>query len=98
MDNVGPKSDLPQGTLDLLVLKTLSQMGSMHGYGIVLHVQSAFAAKDKDPVAVRAYVNESCIIADEPFFLPAPPPKDGTDQATAKFLPLLGLVIWYHRG
>jgi PadR family transcriptional regulator PadR len=32
------KSDL-QGTLDLLVLKTLSQMGELHGYGIVLHIQ-----------------------------------------------------------
>ena len=32
------KNDL-QGTLDLLVLKTLSQMGAMHGYGIVVHVQ-----------------------------------------------------------
>ena len=36
------KNDL-QGTLDLLVLKTLSQMGAMHGYGIVLHVQNASA-------------------------------------------------------
>lgn len=34
------KNDL-QGTLDLLVLKTLFQMGSLHGYGIVLHVQRA---------------------------------------------------------
>ncbi|HEX4021310.1 MAG TPA: PadR family transcriptional regulator [Acidobacteriaceae bacterium] len=34
------KNDL-QGTLDLLVLKTLSQMGSLHGYGIVLHIQRA---------------------------------------------------------
>jgi PadR family transcriptional regulator, regulatory protein PadR len=34
------KKDL-QGTLDLLVLKTLSQKGEMHGYGIVLHVQRA---------------------------------------------------------
>jgi PadR family transcriptional regulator PadR len=34
------KKDL-QGTLDLLVLKTLSQKGEMHGYGIVLHVQQA---------------------------------------------------------
>jgi hypothetical protein len=59
----------------------------------LLHVQAVFAAKDKDNVAVRAYVNDSCIVADEPFFLPAPPPKDGADQATAKFLPLLGLVI-----
>jgi len=32
------KNDL-QGTLDLLVLKTLSQRGAMHGYGIVVHVQ-----------------------------------------------------------
>jgi PadR family transcriptional regulator PadR len=32
------KNDL-QGTLDLLVLKTLSQTGSLHGYGIVLHIQ-----------------------------------------------------------
>src|SRR5258708_40214437 len=34
------KKDL-QGTLDLLVLKTLDQKGEMHGYGIVLHVQHA---------------------------------------------------------
>jgi PadR family transcriptional regulator PadR len=32
------KNDL-QGTLDLLVLKTLSQTGPLHGYGIVLHIQ-----------------------------------------------------------
>jgi PadR family transcriptional regulator PadR len=32
------KNDL-QGALDLLVLKTLSQLGSMHGYGIVMHVR-----------------------------------------------------------
>src|SRR6202789_2525110 len=34
------KNDL-QGTLDLLVLKTLSQAGPLHGYGIVLHIQRA---------------------------------------------------------
>ena len=34
------KNDL-QGTLDLLVLKTLAQNGSLHGYGIVLHIQRA---------------------------------------------------------
>lgn len=32
------KNDL-QGTLDLLVLKTLAQQGSLHGYGIVLHIE-----------------------------------------------------------
>lgn len=34
------KNDL-QGTLDLLVLKTLSQVGELHGYGILLHIQRA---------------------------------------------------------
>src|ERR1700746_2574088 len=34
------RNDL-QGTLDLLVLKTLSQMGALHGDGIVLHIQRA---------------------------------------------------------
>ena len=34
------KNDL-QGTLELLVLKTLSHTGSLHGYGIVLHIQRA---------------------------------------------------------
>ena len=34
------KNDL-QGSLDLLVLKTLSQRGKLHGYGIVLHIQRA---------------------------------------------------------
>lgn len=34
------KNDL-QGALDLLVLKTLSQAGPLHGYGIVLHIQRA---------------------------------------------------------
>jgi len=34
-----PKNDQLLGSLDLLVLKTLAQLGSMHGYGIVLHIQ-----------------------------------------------------------
>jgi PadR family transcriptional regulator PadR len=34
------KNDL-QGTLELLVLKTLFQMDELHGYGIVLHIQRA---------------------------------------------------------
>jgi transcriptional regulator len=33
------KNDQLLGTLDLLILKTLAQVGSMHGYGIVLHIQ-----------------------------------------------------------
>jgi PadR family transcriptional regulator, regulatory protein PadR len=34
------RNDL-QGSLDLLILKTLSRMGDLHGYGIVLHIQRA---------------------------------------------------------
>lgn len=34
------RNDL-QGSLDLLVLKTLAQRGRLHGYGIVLHIQQA---------------------------------------------------------
>ncbi len=34
------RNDL-QGTLDLLILKTLARLGSMHGYGILLHLQMA---------------------------------------------------------
>jgi PadR family transcriptional regulator, regulatory protein PadR len=33
-----PKADILQGTLALLVLKTLTR-GRMHGYGITLHIQ-----------------------------------------------------------
>ena len=32
-------TDVLQGTLDLLVLKSLAQLGSMHGFGIALHIQ-----------------------------------------------------------
>ena len=33
------KRDVLQGTLDLMVLKTLETMGSLHGYGIALRLQ-----------------------------------------------------------
>lgn len=34
-------NDTLQGTLDLLVLKTLAQVGELHGFGIALHIQRA---------------------------------------------------------
>ena len=34
-----PRSDVLQGTLDLMVLKTLETLGSMHGYGIAQRIQ-----------------------------------------------------------
>jgi len=33
------KTEVLQGTLDLLVLKTLDSMGPMHGFGIALRIQ-----------------------------------------------------------
>src|SRR5260370_24747974 len=34
-----PKAEVLQGTLDLLVLKTLDTMGPMHGFGIAQRIQ-----------------------------------------------------------
>jgi PadR family transcriptional regulator, regulatory protein PadR len=33
------RSDVLQGTLDLMVLKTLESMGSLHGYGIARRIE-----------------------------------------------------------
>ena len=33
------RSEVPYGTLDLMVLKTLDSMGSMHGYGIARRIE-----------------------------------------------------------
>ena len=40
---MGNKSDLLQGTLDLLILKTL-EAGAMHGWGISLRIQDVSGA------------------------------------------------------
>lgn len=34
-----PKAEVLQGTLDLLVLKTLDTLGPMHGFGIAVRIQ-----------------------------------------------------------
>ena len=39
MADNGGKSDVLQGTLDLLVLKTLETMGPMHGWGIARRLE-----------------------------------------------------------
>jgi transcriptional regulator len=33
------RSDILQGTLDLMVLKTLENMGPLHGYGLALRIE-----------------------------------------------------------
>jgi hypothetical protein len=59
----------------------------------ILGIQAAHAVHDsaRDNIEVRAFVNDTCVIADEPYFLPAAANKDSSDAP--KFLPLLGIVI-----
>ncbi len=38
-----PKADILQGTLDLMVLKTLDSMGPLHGYGIARRIEQISA-------------------------------------------------------
>ena len=39
------KLDLLQGTLDLMVLKTLAAMGQLHGYGIARRIEQVSGNK-----------------------------------------------------
>ena len=39
IDMSKPKTELPHGTLDLLILKTLDTMGAMHGYSIARRIE-----------------------------------------------------------
>jgi transcriptional regulator len=39
MSSSQPKNDILQGTLSLLVLKTLASNGRLHGYAITSHIQ-----------------------------------------------------------
>jgi PadR family transcriptional regulator, regulatory protein PadR len=34
-----PRTEIPPGTLYMLVLRTLNRLGPMHGYGIAQHIQ-----------------------------------------------------------
>jgi hypothetical protein len=55
----------------------------------LLQINPAHAAP-ADP-EIRAVVNDTCIIADEPYLMPPPDPSDSADQT--KFFPLIGLVV-----
>jgi hypothetical protein len=56
----------------------------------LLQINPARAAAD-DP-EIRAFVNDSCIVADEPYLMPPPDPDHPADQST-KFFPLIGMVV-----
>jgi transcriptional regulator len=38
-EEAGTRTEIPPGTLHMLILKTLSRLGPMHGYGIAQHIQ-----------------------------------------------------------
>src|SRR5881227_3424579 len=38
-NRTAPRSEVPYGTLDLMVLKTLDAMGPLHGYGIARRIE-----------------------------------------------------------
>jgi hypothetical protein len=57
----------------------------------LLQMTAADAAHDK--IDVHAYLNDSCIVADEPFFVPQAKQDADSEQMTPKFLPLVGLVV-----
>jgi transcriptional regulator len=35
------RTEIPPGTLYMLILKTIARLGPMHGYGIALHIQQS---------------------------------------------------------
>jgi len=49
-------------------------------------------AAGKNEVDIRAFMNDTCIIADEPYFIPATQGGGSGDQTT-KMFPLLGIVV-----
>ena len=57
----------------------------------LLQVDRVQAAQDQPEI--RAYLNDSCIVADEPYLLPPAQAQDSADQTSARFFPLLGLVV-----
>jgi transcriptional regulator len=36
---MGTRTEIPPGTLDMLILKSLARLGPMHGYGVAQHIQ-----------------------------------------------------------
>ena len=52
------KSDILQGTLDLMVLKTLEAMGPMHGYGIARRIEQI----SEDALSVNQGTIYLCLI------------------------------------
>jgi hypothetical protein len=70
--------------------RTASRVVWLLAFGL-LRTPAAQAAKYK--IDVHAYLNDSCIIADEPYYVPPAQKNAEGEDMTPKFLPLLGVVI-----
>jgi hypothetical protein len=57
----------------------------------LLQMPAAYGAQDK--IDIHAYINDSCIVADEPYFVPQAKNRGESEEMTPKFLPLIGIVI-----
>jgi hypothetical protein len=60
---------------------------------LLLLLRVSATPAEQRPVDLHVYVNDSCIVADEPFFVPETSGKDASEQLRPKFLPLFGLLI-----
>jgi PadR family transcriptional regulator PadR len=56
--NMDNKSPILQGTLDLMVLKTLEQLGALHGYGIARRIEQV----GQDAVVVNQGTIYLCLV------------------------------------
>ena len=61
----------------------------------ILHVPAAIAAHEpaNDKIEVRAYVNDTCIIADEPYFIPVTANKQALLYVNMKLARKAGVVF-----
>ena len=66
---------------------------SVVGMMSLLLLQIPVARAAPDHVDLHVYVADSCIVADEPYFVPEAPAPETANAETPKFLPLLGVVV-----
>jgi hypothetical protein len=69
---------------------TASRVVWLLAFGL-LRTPAAQAAQQK--IDVHAYINDSCIVADEPYYVPPAQKNADGEEMTPKFLPLIGVVI-----
>jgi hypothetical protein len=67
-------------------------LAAVLGAGLSATLQVPTARAAHDDVEIHAFVNDACIIADEPFFVPATA-AETSGPGNPKFLPLIGALV-----